>query len=116
MSRKKNKPIELSTEDWMTFRDNGGGPRLSLSGEMGFFEVPSLEHVLWQFRMSCKNTSLDVDLSEVSAIVDSRIINVFIQAHRRSQRRKIQLKLLGANSAIRHAFESVRASEMLFTE
>jgi anti-anti-sigma regulatory factor len=116
MSRKKNKPIELSTEDWMTFEENGGGPRLSLSGELGFFEVPALEQALWKFRVSRKNTSLDVDLSEVSAIVDSRIINVFIQANRRSQRRKIQLRLLGANRVIRHAFESVKASGMLFTE
>lgn len=116
MSRKKNKLIELSTEDWMTFEDNGGGPRLSLSGELGFFEVPLLERALWKFRVSRKNTSLDVDLSEVSAIVDSRIINVFIQAYRRSQRRKIQLKLLGANSAVKHAFESVKVSETLFAE
>lgn len=116
MSRKKNKLTELSTEDWMTFEENGGGIRLSLSGELGFFEVPILERALWKFRMSRKNISLDVDLSEVSAIADSRIINVFIQAHRKSQKRKIQLKLLGANSAVRHAFEAVKVSEELFAE
>lgn len=114
MFRKKNKQEKQSTEDWMIFKENGGDPTFKLSGELGFFQVMLLEDALWKFLRSHKNTSLGVDMGEVSAIADSRIISVFIQAYRGAERRKIQLKLLRANSGVRRAFESVNVSEMLF--
>ena len=116
MSRKKNKQAKQATENWMVFEENGGNPTLRLSGELGFFEVLLLEDALWKFLTSHKNTSLGVDLSAVPAIADSRIISIFIQTYRRAQRRKIQLRLLKANSAVRHAFESVNVSEPLFAD
>ena len=116
MFRKKNDQAKQLTEDWVISEDNGGSPVLKLSGELGFFTVPVLDVKLRKFLASYKNTSLEVDMSAVSGITDSRIISIFIQAYRRAQRRKIQLRLLKANSAVRHAFESVNASEMLFAE
>jgi ABC-type transporter Mla MlaB component len=116
---KKNKQEKQSTEDWVTFDENGENPTLRLSGELGFFTLPSLEEALWKFIASHKkrkNTPLEVDLSAVSAIADSRIISVFIQAYRGAEERKMQLRFLRANSAVRHAFESVNASEMLSAE
>jgi len=116
MFRKKNSQGKQSTEDWVTFEDNGGTPTLRLSGELGFFQLLLLEEALWKFLTSYKNTSLGIDLGEVSAIADTRIISAFIQACRRAERRKIQLEFLGANSAVRSAFESVNASDISFAE
>ena len=119
MFRKKNSQKKQSTEDWVTFEENGGTPTLRLSGELGFFQLLLLEEALWKFIISHKkrkNTPLEVDLSAVSAIADSRIISVFIQACRGAEERKMQLRFLRANSAVRRAFESVNASEMLSAE
>lgn len=116
MFRKKIKQEKQFVEDWITFEENGGNPTLKLSGELGFFAMQLLEDTLRKFLLSHKNTSLGVDLSAVSAIIDSRIVNIFIQAYHRAERRKIQFKLIKANNAVRHAFESVNVSESLFDE
>ena len=115
MSRKKNKGKKQSTEDWMTFNENGGNPTLALSGELGLLDVPLLGDALWKFLRSHKNATLDLDLRAVPSIGDSRIINVFIRAHRGAERRKIQLNLLEANSAVKSAFEAVRVSDIFFS-
>lgn len=116
MFRKKNSRKKQSTENWVTFEENGGTPTLRLSGELGFFQLLLLEESLRKFLRSHKNTSLEIDLGEVSAIADTRIISVFVQACRKAERRKIQLEFLKANSAVRSAFESVNTSEISFAE
>ncbi len=119
MFRKKNKQEKQSIEDWATFDESDGNPTLRLSGELGFFTLPILEEALWKFialHRKRKNTPLEVDLSAVSAIADSRIISIFIQAYHGAEERKMQLRFLRANSAVRRAFESVNASEMLSAE
>ena len=116
MFRKKNRREKHAIEDWMTVEEDSRNLTFRLSGELGYFAAPVLENTLQKFIASHKNTSLWIDLSAVSAIVDSRIISIFIQAHHKAQKRRVQLQLLGTNSDVRHVFKAVKVPETLFTD
>lgn len=103
-------------EDWMTVEEDGRNLTFTLSGELGYFAAPVLENTLQKFIASHKNASLWIDLGAVSAIVDSRIISIFIHAHHKAQKRRIQLQLLGANSDVRRVFKAVKVPETLFAD
>ena len=96
-------------------KEVNGGFCVSPSGDLGYFAAIDLEILLSQLIHKNKNINLQIELSNVTNIADSRIVSLLLKIQRKALKRKINFTLTGANPSVEATFKVVNAYDVLFT-
>ncbi len=113
--RKNNPKKNGASMEYGIVKKIDGGFCVSPSGDLGYFEAIDLEILLSQLIHKNKNIHLQIELSNVTNIADSRIVSLLLKIQRKALKRKINFTLTGANPSVEATFKAVNAYDILLS-
>ena len=111
MSVKKN----YTGPEYEMVKEVNGGFRVSPSGNLGYFAAMDLEALLSQIIHENKKINLQIELSNVTNIADSRIVSLLLEMQWKARKRKINFTLTEANPSVEATFKAMSVYDVLFT-